>query len=184
MIAWKKLALVAASSITAAGLFMTPITCARGSQKASSKPPGSWDSHAVQVTFDGALVDENKHVLFYYVLNNTTDTDYRITDGSKVVVMGKLRDQKSPLVELSAKQVKVFYPIILPAKQRHILVIRDLRRTYNSFHEQLKENPTPKEEQAYYRNLEGLIDKFFPGFNGFILLDKASSREIDLPKGW
>ncbi len=161
-----------------------PAVGAIESQKASSTPPGSWDSHAIQVTFDGVLVDENKHVLFYYVLNNMTDMDYRISDGSDVVVMGKQRGTKNTLVELSVEQVKVFYPIILPAKQRHILVIRDLRRTYKSFHGELKENPTPKEEQAYHNNLEALIDRLFPNFNGFVIFDKASSREIDLPKGW
>jgi hypothetical protein len=179
----KKLAFIGALPTVAALVLAASNAAPR--QKPSSKPSGSWDSQAIHATFDTVRIDDNGHLLFYYVLNNLTESDYRIDDGTNMVVMARRRGQRNALIELSEKDIKVFYPIVLPAKQRHILVMRDLRRRYK-FESELKEkeNPTPKQELAEQRKLQRLIERASPSFNGFALFDKASGREIDLPKGW
>ena len=172
-------------SVAAAAFLLVPVSSTTLRQGSSSKPAGSWDSDAIGVTFDAVRIDDGKHLLFYYVLKNLTDQDYRIADGSNIVVMAKRRGRRNALAKLSAKDIKVFYPITLPPKQRHILLMRDLRRTYN-FKSELTEveNPTPEQEQAEQKRLQALINRISPSFNGFVIFDKATSREIDLPKGW
>lgn len=180
----KRLLLIGALSGAPALLLLTASEAAPR-QEPSSKPAGAWDSQAIRATFDTVRIDDNRHLLFYYVLNNLTDADYRIDDGTNIVVMARRRGQRNVLIKLSEKDIKVFYPIVLPAKQRHILVVRDLRRRYR-FESELKEteNPTPKQELAEQKKLQRLIERASPSFNGFALFDKASGREIDLPKGW
>ena len=172
------------ATVAAAAWFLQTGGGALARPEPASKPVGSRNSDAIRATFDAVRIDDDHHLLFYYVLNNLTDQDYRIADGSNVVVMAK-RSGKSAPTELSATDIKVFYPIVLPAKQRHILVMRDLRRTYR-FKSVIKEkeNPTPRQEQAEEKRLEALIDRVSPGFHGFVIFDKATNREIDLPKGW
>lgn len=134
----------------------------------------------MRVTFDGVMLDDGHHLLLYYVLNNATDADYQVKDGSNVIMMMKVRGQPGRGRELSAANVRVSYPIFVPSRQRQIVVVKYLGQTYD-FRLQLTMNPSPKEEQAYQEKLKALVRRQSPDLGGFVLFDKATRYRIDLP---
>jgi hypothetical protein len=134
----------------------------------------------MKVTFDGAMLDDGRHLLLYYVLNNATDADYLLKDGSKVAMMMKLRGQARSWRELSTADLKVSYPIFVPSRQRQIVVVKYLRRTYD-FQLQLKYHASAKEEQAFQEKLKAFVRNQSPELGGFVLFDRASGYRIDLP---
>ena len=146
-------------------------------------PEGAWNSKAIEAVFDGIMLDEDKHALFYYVLKNATDSDYRLSRGPNVAIMMKLRGQKQLLRELSDQQLRLSYPISIRGRQRQIVTLQDLRRTYN-FKERLPEHPGVEAYQPYQKKLEAFIQSQSPDFDGFVLFDKAHHYRIDLARGW
>ena len=132
------------------------------------------------MTFDGVTLNDKHYLLLYYVLNNATDTDYRLRDGSNVVMMMKVRGQSGGERELSPSDLTVFYPIFVPSRQRQIVVVKYLGQTYD-FRLQLKLHASPKEEQAYHDKLGVFVRHQSPNLGGFVLLDKASRYRIELP---
>ncbi len=164
-------------------LLLIPIFGGLRRQPSSLKPPGPWNSKAIEGIFDGAMLDGHKNVLFYYILKNMTDVDYRLADGSGVTIMMKLRGPKEAFLDLSPQKLRIPYPIFIPAKQRQILVIVDLSRTYGSKLE-LSLHYSLQEYQEYEKKLEGLIQRQTPDFDGFVLFDKTHDYRIDLPRGW
>jgi hypothetical protein len=165
---------------TSLGLLLSAVVAGSGLRRRFPVPASDWNPTAIKATFDGALIDDNHHLLLYYVLNNTTDRDYRLSDGSNVTMMMKLRGQPRSLREVSAADLKVFYPISVLSRQRQIVVVKYLRRAYD-FRTQLKFHATAKEEQAFQEKLKAFVRGQSPDLGGFVLFDKASGYRIDLP---
>jgi hypothetical protein len=149
----------------------------------ATPPAGDWDPAFVHANFDGLIVDSSNHLIFYYVLENSSNQDYRILDGSGVTVMARLRRPRGALQQLSAADVKVFYPILLPTGQRHILQIRDLRRTYAHV-KPLKLNPNPTDTQVYEAGVAAALRRRWPALDGLVLYDQSTRRQIILPRKW
>jgi hypothetical protein len=148
-----------------------------------TRPPGDWDSNFMHASFDGMVVDSSNHLIFYYVLENPGNQDYRILDGSGVTLMARLRRPTGALQQLSGDDVKVFYPILLPAGQRHVLQIRDLRRTYKHV-KPLKLNPSSADTKVYEAGVAAALRQRWPNLDGFVLYDQATRRQIILPRKW
>lgn len=142
----------------------------------------SWNSEAIRATFDGLNLDDSGHVVFYYVLQNTTATEYRLADGSTVEVLMRQR-RIDGRHHLSDRDVKVGYPILVPAKQRQIVTLKSLLWTC-PLREPKDLNPTAKEEERFSSQLRAFVDRRSPELAGFVLLDTTRGYEIDLPKGW
>jgi hypothetical protein len=148
------------------------------------RPPAiatlAWNAAALKATFDGVALDDDRHLLLYYVFKNTTNADYRLEDGSNVVVMMKLRGKHPGWRELSPQDLRVFYPIFVPSRQRQIVVVKYLRGTYG-FRPQLKLHASSKEEQAFQARLKAFVRIHSPDFGTLVLFDKTAGYRIDLP---
>lgn len=140
----------------------------------------TWNAAALKATFDGVALDEDRHILLYYVFKNTTNADYRLENGSNVVVMMKLRGKHPGWRELSPQDLRVFYPIFVPSRQRQIVVVKYLRGTYD-FRLKLKLHASSKEEQVFQEKLKAFVRIHSPDFASLVLFDKTAGYRIDLP---
>src|SRR5450755_4276615 len=95
MALWQKTGSIAIAScgfllllILVFGKFSRPVS----STPASANP---WNSSAVESTLSGVRVKEidptHAAVMFFYDLDNKTDTDYRLANGPDVVIMSRLQ---------------------------------------------------------------------------------------------
>ena len=116
-------------------------------------------------------VDKNHaSLVLSYDLNNLTDVDYRLSDGSGVVIMGRLKSDGS----LSQEQrMRLSYPVFLPAGQRAHLAI-----------EITQEFVWPKEDSHHDEKLKEFVRQTLNSVEGFVLFDESSRTQIDLPGAW
>lgn len=105
-----------------------------------------------------------------YDLNNLTDVDYRLSEGSGVVIMSRLKSDGS----LSQEQhMRLSYPVFLPAGQRAHLAI-----------EITQEFVWPKEDSHHDEKLKEFVRQTLATVRGFVLFDENSHSQIDLPAAW
>lgn len=142
-------------------------------------PPRPWNTSSIKAQYDYVDTEGDKNtVVFYYVLENTTDFDYRIEDGQNVTMSAKLRreDELSPF---SGWQ-KIDYPLFVPAKKRvrfpiHIEYPCPVKAS----------DASDADEHLKHREaVEKYVANEFPNLNGFDLLDQTNRYEIVFPAGW
>src|SRR5207302_3146620 len=139
---------------------------ARGSEKLESQR-GQGRVHATQLR----EVDKTRAALILsYDLSNMSNVDYRLTDGSGVVVMSRLKSDGS----LSQEQrIRLSYPVFLPAGQRAHLAFEITR-----------EFVWPKDDSHHDEKLKEFVRQMLAPVRGFVLFDDSSHSQFDLPAGW
>jgi hypothetical protein len=149
----------------------------------SPKPPASWDSDAIKARFDHLDIEgSGKTLTFGYVLENTTQSDYRVPDGTHVLLAASLKQERSISNVNDPRLLRIDYPIFVPAKGRLLLWIH----VAASF----SEIPSPKsgagkEEWRKYRaGLAQSVANRMGNLNGFVIFDEGNRYRIDLPRGW
>ena len=144
------------------------------------KPEKPWNTAAIIATYDYIETHgEDDHLMFCYVLENTTDHDYRIENNSGITIAGKLAKEKS-LSEISGGYVKTDYPIFVPTKQRSRFFIEI---PYPS-PIKLKGDASPDERKSFRRELEKYAETGISNLDGFMLFDSNNRYQINVPKGW
>jgi hypothetical protein len=109
---------------------------------------------------------DNGNLDFTYVVENRTSKDYS-TDGSSVVAMVRRPDGFAA----SEASIRVRYPTFSPSGQKVIITISI---PYGDVLD-------PVESDVDVRRA---IREKLPKLSGFVLFDRSSHYQIELPKGW
>jgi hypothetical protein len=68
------------------------------------RPPQPWNSHAVTAAYEFVSTDKEKNQLvFVYTIQNNTNEDYRLSDGSEVDIFERLISEKSIYLTLGER---------------------------------------------------------------------------------
>jgi hypothetical protein len=177
--AWKRLAIVSffgGSGLAFAAAFIL------GSfvwYKSRPKPPAPWNRKAITATYDLIETGDENHIVFYYVLQNTTDQDYRVETSSGIDLTGKLKQENS-LSQFKGDYEKIEYPIFIPAQQR----LRFTIEIPYPYEKTLRSDAPIEERRKFHKELEQFVGTEMGNLNGFVLFDNNRKYEIDFPKGW
>ena len=142
-----------------------------------SSGPGSktWNSGAITATYVGTQLRQldsgNAALYLAYEVQNHTDSDYRLADGSQALVMTRLRADGSLS---SQQQVKLSYPTFLPARQRARVAL-----------EILSPFSWPGETDAAFQDkLRDFVNQRLADAQSFVLFDQPDRFQIEFPSGW
>lgn len=143
--------------------------------------PRPWDKRAIEATFDYIDTEgAENNLAFHYVLENTTSTDYELSEGSAAVIMARLKRQES--LSRNDDFVIVDYPIFIPVGQRLSFTIQ-LKYPY-TYAKRLKRNATADERKEFREELATYIETEITNLDGFVLFDRTHRYQIIFPKGW
>jgi len=136
--------------------------------------PKNWNPSGIQAVYMATQLREvdktHASLVLSYDLNNLTSVDYRLTDGSGVVIMSKLKSDGS----LSQEQrIRLSYPVFLPAGQRAHLAMEITR-----------EFAWPKDDSHHDEKLKEFVRQTLAPVRGFVLFDDSSHSQFDMPAGW
>ena len=142
--------------------------------------PSPWNSSAIQSTFAGTQVQEadaaHATVVFFFDLDNNTDTDYRFAKGAGTVVMTRLKSNGS----LSSEQpLELNNSVFLPARNRTRIAVQ-ATRPFN-WPSGLPEGQIGPVNQLKFRQL---VADEVANLTGFVMFDTATHFQIELPGGW
>jgi hypothetical protein len=138
-------------------------------------PPKPWNVTAIKAEYDTVKTEGDKNtIVFYYVLENTTDFDYRLQNGENVVMNGKLQRENS--LTPFMKPEGIDYPIFVPARKRVRFRIPLIGYSY-------PENGK-KDVKSDQAALEKYVADHMSNLDGFDLLDETNRYEIVFPSGW
>ena len=162
ILGWTAVGLVAVTAIAIALRF---------ARSTPAGPANAWNSSAIQSKLAGIRVKEidpaHAAVVFFYDLDNRTDTDYRLSSGPNVVIMSRLE----PGGSLSSdQQINLDANAFVPAKNRTRIGI-EMSRAFAW--------PVTRDASAE-RQIRQLVADQVAGLEGFVLFDQTTRYEIDL----
>jgi hypothetical protein len=144
-------------------------------------PPKPWDKLAITATYDSLNTEgQENYVVFHYTLQNNTAYDYKFADLTNILLMAKLKRQKSLSGQKNDEWLYPDFPIMIPAKQR----IRFTLHTKFPYDKSLKKNATRAEREQYSKKIEAYANKEWSNLDGFVLFDETARYQIEFPKGW
>lgn len=134
----------------------------------------SWNRNGVKALYMATQLREvdktHASLILSYDLDNLTNVDYRLSDGSGLVIMSRVKSDGS----LSQEQaIHLSYPVFLPAGQRAHLAV-----------EITKEFAWPKDDSHHDEKLKEFVRQTLATVRGFVLFDENSHSQIDLPAAW
>jgi hypothetical protein len=148
--------------------------------KSRPKPPKPWNATALTATFDKVdNTGDDQHILFYYVLENRTNADYRVDEKNGIELTAKLKEEKS-IMTMGSEFQKISLPIFVPANQRlrvQIEIPYSYRMTQPPFSAKEDRKKFQDDLQEYVRTEIGNLD-------GFVLFDSKERYQISFPRGW
>ncbi|MDP9263858.1 MAG: hypothetical protein M3O85_06005 [Acidobacteriota bacterium] len=143
-------------------------------------PPKPWDFKAITAEYDYVTAEGDKNTIaFYYTLQNNTDLDYKVLDGTFVSIGGKLAKQNS-LSILDQKFVKGDFPIFVPAHGRARFSIS----VAYEYPIREKADPSDDESYNYHTELSKFVVKQMGNLDGFVMFDEATRYQVIFPNGW
>lgn len=145
------------------------------------KPPKPWNTKAIVATYYRAIEIEDRKLRFEYVLENTTDADFRIEEYEKPSLAARLEDPDS-LTGFGSENFKIRLPVYVPTKQKSIVYIE--MPDYGFKGGPLSSSATPEEKKTQRLAVATHITENMSNLNGFVLFDESARYEIDFPKGW
>jgi hypothetical protein len=81
--------------------------------------PKPWNTTTIVARFDSVDTEgQEKKLVFYYILQNNTDRDFRINSQQELVLTGKLERQQSLTQESSKEFFSGELPVFIPARRR------------------------------------------------------------------
>ncbi|HEX2664911.1 MAG TPA: hypothetical protein VHM93_18925 [Candidatus Acidoferrum sp.] len=133
-----------------------------------------WNRDGVKAVYMAAQLREvdktHASLVLSYDLDNLTNLDYRLADGSGVVIMSRVKSDGSLTQE---QAIHLSYPVFLPAGQRAHLAV-----------EITKEFAWPKDDSHHDEKLKEFVRQTLATVRGFVLFDETSHSQIDLPAAW
>jgi hypothetical protein len=174
MVLGKKALVVGASA--GAGLFLVLLLILGWASHSSPvKLPGSWNQNAIKATYVGVQlrqIDKTLAGLFLsYDLENNTDRDYRLSDAPGIVIMSRLKSDRS----LSQEElIRLSYPAFLPANQR-VRVAIEISYPFVW--------PAPG-DPALENKLKDFVKQRLARVEEFVLFDEVNRCQVELPSAW
>jgi hypothetical protein len=137
----------------------------------TSAAPNSWNSGAIHGTLAAVRVREldpaHAAVIFFYDLENRTDSDYRLSSGPNVVIMSRLQ---SGGILSSDQQITLDAAAFVPAKNRTRIALE----ITHGF-----EWPAQRDAAAEKQLRQFVVDQV-SGLEGFVLFDQGTRYQIEL----
>jgi hypothetical protein len=121
---WKRLAII--SFFSGAGFAMTLAVIIGAWAWYSSRPTPQkpWDNKSLTAAFDDIRVEgEQNHLVFYYSVENHTDTDYKLDDASAVEVHTTAKLTRTNSYSLFRKNPGIRLPVFIPARKRALFTL-------------------------------------------------------------
>lgn len=174
-----RLLVVIIAFLSAAALLF--LVLGRSSKQAvSPRQPEGWNSNAIRSSFEGVQVKEidptHAALIFSYDLENTTNSDYHLSNDPEVVIMARL---KSNSILKAEDSMQIDNSIFLPARNRARIV---LEATYSfNWPTQMYPGQVGPVTQEKFRSF---VAGKAADLQGFILFDEVSRYQIELPSGW
>lgn len=107
---WKRVVIVSVSASAGFALMLALIVGGVLWYNSHPRPPKPWNTSAIKATYDTLTAEgDDGHLVFYYVLENTTDSDYRLEESSAATIMGRLKEENS-LSAPAVKELQMNYP--------------------------------------------------------------------------
>jgi hypothetical protein len=159
----------------AAGLVL-PLTlwAFTGTSVKAKETAQSWNHNGVKALYIATQLREvnqtHASLVLSYDLDNLTNVDYRLSDGSGLVIMSRVKSDGSLTQE---QAIHLSYPVFLPAGQRAHLAV-----------EITKEFSWPKDDSHHDEKLKEFVRQTLATVRGFVLFDENSHSQIDLPAAW
>ena len=134
-----------------------------------------WNREGIKATYMAAQLREvdktHSALVLSYDLSNFTDLDFRLAEGSGVVIMSRLNSNGSLSQE---EPIRLGYPVFLPAKQRARVTI-EISQPFAW---------PVRDDARYEEKLKEFVKQRLAGVQGFVLFDEGSHNQIDLPAAW
>ncbi len=168
MAQWKKLGWI---GLAGCGLIAVFLVLRFSSVWHSSAPANEWNSGAIQSTLAGVRVREldstHAAVVFFYDLDNKTESDYRLSSGPNVVIMSRL----PPNGSLSSDEpISLDSATFVPAKNRTRISL-EINHAFDW--------PAQRDAGAE-RQVRQFVADQVAGVEGFVLFDQATRYQIEL----
>jgi len=145
-------------------------------------PPPPWNTSAIAAHFDGLDTEgERNTFVFTYVLENSTDWDYRLDNTSSIATMAQLKNNEA-MVALPAETLRgPDIPVFIPARRR----VRVRLHLEHTFPDKGPPAGSPQADQdSYSKRLAQQLAETLPNLDGFVLFDNLKHYEIDFQRGW
>jgi hypothetical protein len=144
------------------------------------KRPEPWNKQAITAEYDFVVPEgEKNELVFHYILQNNTDSDYRVASDTGIDITGKLKREKG-FSQFASHYVTTDYPVFVPAKSR---VWIPLKVPY-PYPTKEKDKDTADEAKQFRTAVAKYVSEEFQNLDGFVLFDTSKRYEIDFPTGW
>jgi hypothetical protein len=174
-----RLLIVTIAFLSAAALLFLALSSPSKPPTAPKQPEG-WNSTAIRSSFEGVQVKEvdptHAALIFSYDLENTTDSDYHLSNDPKVLIMGRLKSNTSLRPEDS---MQIDKSIFLPARNR-IRMSLEVKYYFNWPTQMFPGQVGPVTQEKFRSFVAGKT----ADLQGFVLFDDAAHYQIELPGGW
>src|SRR5271163_1226908 len=143
------------------------------------KPPKPWNTSALRAEYDDVSTEGDKnYIIFRYTLENPTDFDYHLEDGSTILMSVRLKREN--VLTPASEVATIDFPVFVPAKKRIRFVI------YTPYAYPIKEkaDSSGDERKKYSDEVEKYVQTKMTNLDGFDLLDKSNRYEVIFPAGW
>jgi len=174
-----RLLIVIIAFLSAAALLF--LVLGRSSKQAvSPKQPEGWNSNAIRSSFEGVQVKEvdpaHAALMFSYDLENTTDSDYHLSNDPKVVIMARLKSNGCLRTEDSTQ---IDNSVFLPARTRARIAL-EVTYSFNWPAQMFPGQVGPVTQEKF----RSFVAAKVADLQGFILFDQTARYQIELPSGW
>lgn len=176
---WKRIALISVFGGAGFAVVISAIVGLAIWYMSRTKPPKPWNANAIKATFDYVdTTGDNNDIVFYYILENTTNQDYSVPSKDSMHLTGRLLREKE-LSEFDSYE-KIHYPIFIPAKKR----LRFAIEIPYPYPERISPSASTDEQREYRKGIGKYLKKEAGNLDGFELFDSGHRYEIDFPAGW
>lgn len=147
-------------------------------EKAAAAP--AWNPASLRGTFAGLEVHEvdpsHAQLIFYYDVDNSTDSDYHLAKGPGTVVMTRLKSNGSLSSDAA---IELDHSVFVPARNRTRVSLQSTQSF--SWPSGMQTGQMGTVDQDKFR---ALVAEQVGNFSGFVLFDQATHIQIELPGGW
>lgn len=141
----------------------------------SPQRAAAWSQGTINAGYIGSQLREidktRASLVISYDLENTTDSDYRLTDGPNVVILSRLKSDGSYSLD---QPIRLSYPVFLPPRQHARLAVEITERF---------DWPSDADTSSIEK-LRDFVKQRLQNVEEFVLFDEANHRQLELPSGW
>jgi hypothetical protein len=178
---WKRLAVISFFSGAGFAVTLAVIIGAWGWYSSRPTPQKPWDNRSLTAAFDDIRVEgEQNHLVFFYTVENHTDTDYKLDDASALEVHTTAKLALSDSYSLFRKNPGIRLPVFIPARKRALFLL-DTTYPYPTAEDH---NAALEQRKEFREAVKKYVKSEMPNLDGFSLFDESSRYEIDFPPGW